>query len=83
MSPYQHVIPSVAVPVVLLLAIATPAQAYLDPGTGSMVLQLILGGVAGAMVVLKLYWTRLKSLFGFSSETPSATSDEVDEPHGK
>jgi len=80
MSPYPHTIPPVAL-TVLLFSIATPAQAYLDPGTGSMVLQLILGGVAGAMVVLKLYWTRLKGFFGFSSE--SVSSDEVDEPHGK
>ncbi len=42
-----------------------PAYAYLDPGTGSMVLQIILGGVAGALVVLKLYWHKLKTAFGF------------------
>jgi hypothetical protein len=51
--------------VALLGAIATlfftgPAWAYLDPGTGSMMLQLLLGGVAGAMVVGKLYWQRLR-----------------------
>ena len=28
-------------------ASATPAHAYLDPGTGSMILQVLLGGVAG------------------------------------
>jgi hypothetical protein len=37
-----------------------PAWAYLDPGTGSMMLQLLLGGIAGAMVVGKLYWYRLR-----------------------
>ena len=50
-----------------VLGRAGPAHAYLDPGTGSMVIQLILGGVAGAMVILKLYWTRFKSVLGFSS----------------
>ena len=39
------------------------ALAYLDPGTGSMILQLLLGGIAGVIVVLKLYWQRFKSLF--------------------
>jgi hypothetical protein len=53
--------------VALLGAIATlfftgPAWAYLDPGTGSMMLQLLLGGVAGAMVVGKLYWQRLREV---------------------
>jgi hypothetical protein len=37
--------------------------AYLDPGTGSMILQLLLGGIAGVAIVLKLYWQRFLSLF--------------------
>lgn len=46
--------------IALLASVATlfctgPAWAYLDPGTGSMMLQLLLGGIAGAMVVGKLY----------------------------
>ncbi len=39
---------------------AAPASAYLDPGTGSMMLQLMLGGVAGILVVGKLYLQRVK-----------------------
>ena len=37
--------------------------AYLDPGTGSYVLQLALAGTLGAVDTAKHYWTRLKSLF--------------------
>jgi hypothetical protein len=37
-----------------------PAWAYLDPGTGSMMLQVLLGGIAGAVVVGKLYWYRFR-----------------------
>jgi hypothetical protein len=44
------------------------AEAYIDPGSGSVLLQLILGGIAGIGVVAKLYWDRAKtkyqSLFG-------------------
>ncbi len=36
--------------------------AYLDPGTGSMILQAIAAGLAGVAVAGKLYWRRLKSL---------------------
>ena len=32
---------------------------YIDPGTGSMLLQVILGGVAAALVGLKVFWGRL------------------------
>ncbi|GKS57341.1 hypothetical protein YTPLAS18_08680 [Nitrospira sp.] len=47
---------------VLLFSVATvqPASAYVDPGSGSILLQLILGGIAGIGVVAKLYWQRLK-----------------------
>jgi len=45
------------------ISIAFPlsdARAYLDPGTGSFLLQMLLGGIAGLAVVGRLYWTRLK-----------------------
>jgi len=48
---------------ILLLASATPAFAYLDPGTGSLILQSLIGAVAGALVTVKLYWVRIRRLF--------------------
>ncbi len=48
----------------VLLLSARPAYAYLDPGTGSMVLQLLLAGLAGVLVVLKLFWHKILALFG-------------------
>ena len=33
--------------------------AYLDPGSGSMMLQVIAGGLAAAAVTVKVYWRRL------------------------
>ncbi len=33
--------------------------AYIDPGSGSMILQMILGGLAAAAVFAKLFWHRL------------------------
>ena len=47
---------------VLSLGAAAPAQAYLDPGTGSMILQVLLGGIAGVAVVVKLYWKQAQGL---------------------
>jgi hypothetical protein len=50
--------------VAALLALWTaPAYAYLDPTTGSILLQGLLAGVAGVVVVLRLYWARLKAFF--------------------
>lgn len=47
---------------VLLLASA-PAHAYLDPGTGSMILQGLIAGIAAGLMVLKLYWYKIKAFF--------------------
>lgn len=47
----------------VLVGSSRPAFAYLDPATGSMILQAILGGVAGAMVVGRVYWHKIKSFF--------------------
>jgi len=55
---------------VLLVSLATPqpAHAYLDPGSGSLILQLILGGLAGLAMILKLYWHKLRNLLGLSKK---------------
>lgn len=49
----------------IAVAISTsPAYAYLDPGTGSIILQVLLGGIAGLVLAVKLYWHKLLSLSG-------------------
>jgi hypothetical protein len=47
---------------------------YIDPGAGSMILQALAGGVAGAMVVGKLYWSRVKRVLRLGR------SESADEP---
>jgi hypothetical protein len=37
----------------------TTVLANLDPGSGSMMLQVLAGGIAAAAVTLKVYWRRL------------------------
>ena len=36
------------------------AYAYLDPGTGSVILQALIGVIAGVLITLKIYWYKLK-----------------------
>jgi hypothetical protein len=50
---------------VVLLVWASEARvdAYLDPGSGSMLVQLLLGGVAGVAVIARLGWQRFRDLF--------------------
>ncbi len=54
-----------------LFLITEPAFAYLDPGTGGMLIQIVLGGVAGLAVAGKLFWHQLKSFFRFGKEDES------------
>lgn len=44
-------------------AMTTPAFAYLDPGTGSMILQAIIGALAVAGVAVSTFWSRIKAFF--------------------
>jgi hypothetical protein len=39
--------------------------AYLDPGSGSMVLQMLLGGIASAAVAVKMFGKQLWSTIAF------------------
>jgi len=55
---------------VAFLMCSGSAWAYLDPGSGSMLLQVILGGVAAVGVVCKMYWYRIKAALGFGAKTP-------------
>ena len=45
------------------LSLSSPASAYLDAATGSMILQAIIGGAATAAVVGRNYIAKLKRLF--------------------
>ena len=57
--------------------------AYIDPGTGSFVLQALVATFAGAAVAVNLHWKRIKRFFARSQggekrddpRDPSATED--------
>ena len=39
------------------------ALAYIDPSAGGLLVQILLGGIAGIGVLVKLYWGKLTKLF--------------------
>jgi hypothetical protein len=61
---------------ILILVSVDSAFAYLDPGTGSMLLQVILGGVAAVGVAVKLYWHKIRVALRLSRKTD--TEDETE-----
>ncbi len=59
-----------------LALLTEPAFAYLDPGTGSMLLQVILGGIAAVGVALKLFWHKIRVAIGMSKK-PDAEDESA------
>jgi hypothetical protein len=53
--------------------------AYLDPGSGSMILQIIAGGAAAVAVTAKLYWNRILKFLRIrkDDDTPEQQADSV------
>lgn len=56
--------------------------AYLDPGTGSLILQVIIGGILGVGVVLKTYWSKIRSLFK-KSKKPETDTEKAEKKNEK
>ena len=52
--------------VLLICVIPQPVSAYLDPGFGSMVWQMIAAVVFAAAFTVKIYWQKLKNFFSRS-----------------
>jgi len=40
------------------------AYAYIDPGSASLFMTLILGVLAGLAVTIRIYWRKVKIIFG-------------------
>jgi hypothetical protein len=53
-----------------------PVFAYIDPGTGSLIVQSVIGAIAAIGVTLKIYWHKLKVFF--SKREPSTSDAEND-----
>ncbi len=52
------------VAVLLLAILPTPVYAYLDPVSGSIILQVIAAGVFAGALTTKRFWARVKRAFG-------------------
>lgn len=48
----------------LLWIMASRTFAYLDPSSASILIQVLLGGVAGIAVVVKIFWYRIANALG-------------------
>ena len=64
--------------IVLAAAIAvlpSPAFAYIDPGSGSMFLQMAIAAIAAGWVAFKLWWDRIRAFFSGSKTRIASDKD--------
>lgn len=45
----------------LFAAVPSPAYAYLDPGTGSLILQSAIGAIVAGLAIGRIYWEKIKA----------------------
>ena len=49
--------------VLILFVLPNPAHAYIDMGTGSYILQIVLASILTAGVGIKIFWNKIKTFF--------------------
>ena len=60
-------------------------MAYLDPGTGSLLIQLLIGGALGIGLAIRIFWKNIIGLFNKNKpgeddlEDPTAIINDTDE----
>lgn len=66
----------------LLVLVAVPfsfACAYLDPGSGSFIIQLVVGAVLGSLVAIKMYFKNIKKFVSQLFSKKSSIETQSDE----
>ena len=63
-----------------LATICLPAYAYIDPGTGSAIVSLIIGFFVALGLTFKTYWYKLKALFARQARSASNPDPEPENP---
>ncbi len=60
--------------IISLLAPIMRPHYYLDPGSGSFLIQLLIAGIAGAGLIIATSWRRIK---GFFTRSKATKEDEI------
>ena len=65
-----------SVATITIILFTQNAHAYLDPGTGSIILQGLIAGIAGGLITIRLYWAKFKSMFKFKKSEKDDSSQK-------
>jgi hypothetical protein len=58
---------------------------YIDPGTGSVIFQILIASLLGAGVLIRIFWKKIVTLFSKKTETPTDPNETMhtDDGEGK
>lgn len=62
------------------IALCRSLFAYLDPGSGSLIVQLLLAAIVGILATFRLWKARFLALFGIRPEQEETDENETDDP---
>lgn len=74
---FLHLSSDIAARINLITVFLRNNLAYLDPGSGSYLLQLLIAGLVGSLFVIRASWDKIKNFFrGLFSRGDDDTNDE-------
>jgi hypothetical protein len=56
--------------------LSLPAHAYIDPGTGALIIQALIGGLATALFTIKLWWRKLLNVLHIKNDETSVNEQD-------
>jgi len=69
------------VPAVVLLGLPGVTHSYIDPGTGSLVIQAVIGAFAAVLVAIGVFWKQIKAFLGRMSSRFKHREEPKDQQH--
>ena len=66
---------------ITIISTTQPAFAYIDPGSGSAIMTVIIGFFVAIGVTIKTFWYKIRGMFGFNKINKTVNHVEVKDPN--
>jgi hypothetical protein len=78
MKPESPLLPALLIAMSVFLIVPQQAYAYIDPGSGSLIWQVVIAALLSGGFLIKTYWRRLKQLVGRTEVSQEEGMEELD-----
>lgn len=62
---------------------ASEAHAYIDPGTGALIIQALIGLIATGLVTIRLWWRKFTAFIGLGKKENTEKTETDEENHSE